>query len=92
VGIKKGGVLFYDARRTTRTKIDDNDVSTADAKLVMDHKTDFMSTRYNQSKKASGELRTKTIVVVPAIAPGATIDDDVTDLQMVKLKRGSMRA
>lgn len=89
-GIKKGAVLFYDARKTARTKMDDNDVSTADAKLVMGHKTDSLSTRYNQSKKGIRRVArkmAKTIVVVPAIAPGAAIDDDVTDLQLVKLKR-----
>jgi integrase len=56
-GRMKNKVLFYDARRTARTQMDEAGVSQEDAKLVMGHKTDGMSTRYNQSLKGVDRIR-----------------------------------
>jgi integrase len=87
-GIPKGTITFYDSRRTARTKMDEADVSMADAKLVMGHETDSMSMRYNQSKKGIQRVREKmapkTINPTTTIEP-ATSGDDL-EAKLTKLK------
>jgi integrase len=50
-------VLFYDSRRTARTKLDQLGVSQQDAMLTMGHRTDAMSIRYNQSLAGVDRVR-----------------------------------
>ena len=74
-------VIFYDTRRTARTRLDEMGVSQEDAKLQMGHKTDAMSERYNQSKKGIERIReaarakaSKPTIQPPTVAPGPSGD------------------
>lgn len=80
-GIEKGTVLFYDARRTSRTIMADLDISKEDAKKQLGHETDEMSAKYDQStahveriQKAFKSKGKPKVAEAPVVAQAPSVD------------------
>jgi hypothetical protein len=75
-GITKGQVIFYDTRRTARTRMGQAGVSTSAAMAQLGHGAK-MSARYDQGDYAvelRAKMGTKTPTQAVAIAPVAPVD------------------
>jgi integrase len=81
----ENAVIFYDSRRTARTRLDMAGVSQSDAKKQLGHKTDAMSEGYDQSTAHLQRIRQADKGKSAPVAPASSVD--VVDAKLVKLKQ-----
>lgn len=81
-------VLFYDSRRTARTRLDEAGVSREDAKKQLGHLTDSQSEDYDKSeahvKRISVASRSQKTYAPVAVAPALAVRDLKAQLKELK--------